>query len=150
MFGRALKFAPLIQRTVTRSTQTKLFSSIRFAASHEYVKMDGDIGTVGISKHACDALGDVVFVELPNVGDSFEAGESFGAVESVKAASDVYMPIKGEIVEVNNALEGSPEQVNESPVESGWFVRIKVDETGKSQYQELMDEVAYEKHTEDD
>ncbi|MBC7001556.1 glycine cleavage system protein GcvH [Photobacterium sp. BZF1] len=102
-------------------------NTLKFAESHEWVRDNGD-GTItmGISDHAQGLLGDVVFVDLPEVGDSTEAGESFSLVESVKAASDIYAPITGEIVEVNEELEDSPELVNEEPYEGGWIAKIKV------------------------
>lgn len=109
--------------------------NLKFAESHEWVRDNGD-GTVtmGISDHAQGLLGDVVFVDLPEVGDSTEAGESFSLVESVKAASDIYAPVTGEIVEINEELEDSPELINEEPYEGGWIAKIKVadvEELGK-------------------
>ncbi|MGF1734270.1 glycine cleavage system protein GcvH [Photobacterium lutimaris] len=102
-------------------------NTLKFAESHEWVRDNGD-GTItmGISNHAQGLLGDVVFVDLPEVGDSTEAGESFSLVESVKAASDIYAPVTGEIVEINEELEDSPELVNEEPYEGGWIAKIKV------------------------
>lgn len=117
--------------------------STYYAESHEYVKVEGDIGTVGITAHAADALGDIVFVDLPDVGSEFEQTDSFGTVESVKAASDVYSPIDGEVVEVNEVLEDEPETVNDSPMEHGWFMKIKMSDS--SQLEGLMDDAAYEK-----
>ena len=98
----------------------------KFAKSHEYVKVDGEIGTIGITSHAADALGDIVYVELPEVGDEVTSGESFGSVESVKAASDVYSPVSGEVVEVNSDLEGNPGEINKSAMDGGWFMKVKV------------------------
>ncbi|MGF1729388.1 glycine cleavage system protein H [Photobacterium proteolyticum] len=102
-------------------------NTLKFAESHEWVRDNGD-GTItmGISNHAQGLLGDVVFVDLPEVGDSTEAGESFSLVESVKAASDIYAPVTGEIVEINEELEDSPELINEEPYEGGWIAKIKV------------------------
>ncbi|MCW8329273.1 glycine cleavage system protein GcvH [Photobacterium sp. SDRW27] len=102
-------------------------NTLKFAESHEWVRDNGD-GTItmGISEHAQGLLGDVVFVDLPEVGDSTEAGESFSLVESVKAASDIYAPVTGEIVEINEELEDSPELINEEPYEGGWIAKIKV------------------------
>lgn len=102
--------------------------NLKFAESHEWVRDNGD-GTVtmGISDHAQGLLGDVVFVDLPEVGDSTEVGESFSLVESVKAASDIYAPVTGEIVEINEELEDSPELINEEPYEGGWIAKIKVE-----------------------
>ncbi|KLV03423.1 glycine cleavage system protein H [Photobacterium aquae] len=102
-------------------------NTLKFTDSHEWVRDNGD-GTItmGISAHAQGLLGDVVFVDLPEVGDATEAGESFSLVESVKAASDIYAPVTGEIIEINEELEESPELVNEEPYEGGWIARIKV------------------------
>ncbi|MFD2177650.1 glycine cleavage system protein GcvH [Veronia pacifica] len=102
-------------------------ATLKFTASHEWVKDNGDgTVTVGISDHAQQLLGDVVFVDLPEVGAEVETGESFSLVESVKAASDIYGPVNGEIVEVNEELEDSPELVNEAPYEGGWLAKIKL------------------------
>jgi len=101
---------------------------------------------VGITDHAAEALGDVVYVDLPEEGDSFDAGESFGSVESVKAASDVYLPVSGEVMESNDALGDEPGLVNTSPFEEGWFVKIKI--TDDTVLDTLMDEAAYKAHCE--
>lgn len=103
--------------------------SLRYVSTHEWVSdvQDGVV-TVGISDFAQDQLGDVVFVELPEVGARFGAGDPVAVVESVKTASDIYAPLAGEVVEVNQALEGSPERINESPYEQGWLFRLKVDD----------------------
>jgi glycine cleavage system H protein len=89
---------------------------LQYTKSHEWVRIEGDTATIGITDHAQDELGDVVFVELPEEGDTFDAGESFGTVESVKAVSDLYAPVGGEVVEVNSALENAPENINEDPL----------------------------------
>jgi glycine cleavage system H protein len=103
-----------------------------YAASHEWARqLDDDIVEVGISDYAQEALGDVVYVELPEVGSEVSAGEECCAVESVKAASDIYAPVSGEIVEVNQDLDGEPELLNESPYESGWMFRIKASDLGE-------------------
>lgn len=99
---------------------------LQYTKSHEWVRTEGETATVGITDHAQEELGDVVFVELPSPGDSFEAGESFGTVESVKAVSDIYAPVAGEVVEANTALEDSPEKINEDPYGEGWIVKLKV------------------------
>ncbi len=117
-------------------------------SAHEYVKVEGTVGVCGITDYAQSALGDIVFVELPSVGDEFEAGDSFGSVESVKAASDVYAPVSGTIIEVNEALEDSPELVNSSAEDDAWFVKIEMNDT--SEVNELMDETAYEEHCENE
>jgi glycine cleavage system H protein len=98
---------------------------LRYTKSHEWVRTEDDTATVGITDHAQEELGDVVFVELPSVGDTFEAGDTFGTVESVKAVSDIYAPVSGEVVEVNTALEDSPEKINEDPFGEGWIVKLK-------------------------
>ena len=105
------------RRRITANTQ-KFFSTY-YLESHEYIKVDGDQATVGITDFAQNALGDVVYVELPEVGESFEAGDSFGSVESVKAASDVYLPVEGEIVEVNEMLDDNPGLLNEDCMGDG-------------------------------
>ena len=98
---------------------------LQYTKSHEWVRIEGDTATVGITDHAQDELGDVVFVELPEEGDTFDAGESFGTVESVKAVSDLYAPVGGEVVEVNSALEDAPENINEDPYGEGWIVKLR-------------------------
>jgi glycine cleavage system H protein len=103
------------------------------------------VATVGITDYAANALGDIVFVDLPEVGDEVEKGEAFGAVESVKAASDVYAPISGEVVEINGALEDTPDLVNSSALEDGWFIKVKMSDAGE--VDALMDEAAYAEHT---
>ncbi|WP_432474446.1 glycine cleavage system protein GcvH [Amphritea sp. HPY] len=117
-------------------------SNYRFAPSHEWVLDNGD-GTVtmGVSDHAQELLGDVVFVELPEVGREVEAGEEFSLVESVKAASDIYSPVSGEIVAINEALEDEPETVNSEPFDGGWIVKIKL--TDAAELDKLLDADAY-------
>ncbi len=99
---------------------------IKYSEDHEWIKMDGDVGTVGITDYAQKALGDVVFVELPPAGDSFAKGDEVAVVESVKAASEIYAPVTGEIVEINGTLEDAPETVNSSPMDNAWFFKIKL------------------------
>ncbi len=115
---------------------------MRYTKDHEWVSLDGDIATVGISQHAAEALGDVVFVEVPEVGKAVTKGDSFAVVESVKAASDVYAPVSGEVVEANDALSTAPETVNADPQGSGWFAKIKVSDA--SAIDALMDQAAYD------
>ena len=117
---------------------------MRFTKDHEWVKVDGDVATVGISKHAADALGDVVFVETPDTGKTVNQGDSFAVVESVKAASDVYAPVSGEVVEGNAALASAPETVNADPEGEGWFAKIRVSDA--SQLDALMDRAAYDQY----
>ncbi len=114
----------------------------KFAPSHEWVKDNGDgTVTVGISHHAQELLGDVVFVELPEVGDDASAAQGLSLVESVKAASDVYAPVSGEIIAVNEALEDNPELINESPFGDGWIAKIKLSDP--AQLNDLLDSTAY-------
>ncbi len=115
---------------------------MKFTKDHEWVSLDGEIATVGISKHAADALGDVVFVEVPEVGKTVAKGASFAVVESVKAASDVYAPVSGEVIEANDALSTAPETVNADPEGEGWFAKIKVSDA--SELDALMDQAAYD------
>ncbi len=101
---------------------------LRYLDSHEYLRLDGDIATVGLSAFAVDELGDIVFVELPSEGDEVEFEQSMGAVESVKAASDLYSPVTGTVIDVNGALEEQPELLNEDPYgEDGWLIKVRVD-----------------------
>lgn len=115
----------------------------KFTKTHEWVKVDNGVGTVGITSHAADALGEIVFVDLPSVGKSIKAGSAFGAVESVKAASDLYSPVSGEVVEVNKSLSDSPNTVNDSPLADGWIMKVKL--TNNSEVDALLDEAAYSK-----
>lgn len=115
---------------------------MRFTKDHEWVSLDGDVATVGITAYAAEQLGDVVFVETPDVGKSVKTGEGLAVVESVKAASDVYAPLSGEVVEANGALGEAPETVNAEPEASGWFAKIKV--ADKAEYEGLMDRAAYD------
>lgn len=119
--------------------------SVKYQKSHEWARKDGDLVVVGISDYAQDSLGDVVFVELPEVGATLKQGESFGVVESVKSASDLFMPVGGEIAEVNGGLSDTPETVNESPFGDGWMVKIKP--TDVSEYDSLMSAADYEEYT---
>jgi glycine cleavage system H protein len=121
-------------------------SEVRYSKDHEWVKVDGDTATVGITHYAQEQLGDVVFVELPEVGKKVEQGKELATVESVKAASEVYAPISGEVVEVNSALTDAPATVNEEAQGKGWFAKLKI--ADKSQFTALMDEAAYNKFVE--
>ncbi|WP_395016291.1 glycine cleavage system protein GcvH [Dongia sp.] len=115
--------------------------AIRYTKEHEWVLVDGDTATVGISPYAQEQLGDVVFVELPEVGKKIEKGKEMAVVESVKAASEVYAPISGEVAEVNNALTDAPATVNEDALGKGWFAKIRL--ANKAELDGLMDEAAY-------
>jgi len=99
---------------------------LKYATSHEWVRLEGDIAIVGITDHAQEALGDLVFVELPDLGDTVNAGDEAGVVESVKAASDIYAPVSGEVIEINPALEDTPELINTDPYGEGWMYKICV------------------------
>ncbi|MDP2356310.1 MAG: glycine cleavage system protein GcvH [Beijerinckiaceae bacterium] len=116
-------------------------STIRYTKDHEYISVDGDVAIVGITDYAQAQLGDVVFVELPTMGKSFKKGEQAAVVESVKAASEVYAPVSGEVVEINSELEGAPALVNEDSVGKGWFVKLRI--TDQGELGALMDEAAY-------
>lgn len=116
--------------------------SIKYTPDHEWVDTTDGIATVGITVHAQDALGDVVFVDLPEVGKSFAAKEVAGVVESVKAAADVYAPVSGEIVEVNEALRDDPSLANSDPLKTGWFFKVKL--SNPSEIDALMDTTAYD------
>lgn len=118
---------------------------LKYSEEHEWVRLDSDVATIGITAYAQDSLGAIVFVELPPVGRTLAAGEGFGVVESVKAVSDVYAPVPGEITEVNSALESAPEQINESPYADGWMIRIRVSDTGA--LDKLMSAAEYEAFT---
>ena len=105
----------------------------KYAKSHEWLKLESDgTATVGITDHAQASLGDITFVQLPKVGAALKAGESFGVVESVKAASDLYLPVAGTVVAVNTALDGAPETVNQSPYDNGWMIKLKVANPGEA------------------
>lgn len=101
-------------------------ADLKYTKDHEWARIDGDIATFGITDHAQEALGDIVFVELPEVGRTIDAGEAYAVVESVKAVSDVYAPVAGEVIEVNEALEGEPEKVNNDAYGAGWIVKVKI------------------------
>ena len=113
----------------------------KFSKEHEWLEIDGDVATVGITDHAQQALGDIVYVELPEIGKKLSKDGDAAVVESVKAASDVYAPVDGEVVEANEELDANPALVNESPENDGWFFKIKLSDA--SQLDDLMDEAAY-------
>ena len=116
--------------------------SIRYTNEHEWVRLEGDVGTIGITSYAQEQLGDVVFVEVPAAGRKVAKGESVAVVESVKAASDIYAPVTGEVVEANAALADSPGDVNAEPTGKGWFFKIRLSD--KAELDGLMDEAAYD------
>lgn len=116
-------------------------ADVRYTNEHEWIRVEGDVGTVGISNYAQEQLGDVVFVDVPQAGRKIAKGESVAVVESVKAASDIYAPASGEVIEANAALADSPGDVNAEPMGKGWFFKLKL--ANKSELDGLMDEKAY-------
>jgi glycine cleavage system H protein len=114
---------------------------MRYTKEHEWISLDGDVATIGITNHAQEQLGDVVFVELPAIGKKLDKGGDAAVVESVKAASEVYAPVSGEVTEVNKALEGEPAMVNRDPEGSAWFLKVRLKD--KSELDGLMDAAAY-------
>ncbi|MFT3777861.1 MAG: glycine cleavage system protein GcvH [Ottowia sp.] len=119
--------------------------TIKYTEDHEWVQVEGDVATVGITGHAQDALGDVVFVDLPEVGKTYAQKDVAGVVESVKAAADVYMPVSGEVTEVNEALRADPALANSDPMGAGWFFRVRL--SAPDEVAALMDEAAYKAFT---
>ncbi len=115
--------------------------NLKYSKEHEWMAVEGDTVTVGITDYAQGELGDVVFVELPGVGDTFEIQDAFGTIEAVKAVSDLYCPVTGEVVEINESLEDAPETVNSDPYGKGWMIKIKVDNI--AQLDDLLDADAY-------
>ena len=143
------RFPPQVQMSQMRSnsaiyTSARLFATKKFTSDHEWVQLNetGDVATVGITDYAQQALGDVVFVEVPPVGKKVSIKDSIGAVESVKAASDVYAPVSGEIVDSNSQLESEPSLINSGPELDGWIAKIKL--ANKSEVDSLMDSKAYQ------
>lgn len=122
-------------------------SNVRYQDSHEWARKEADVYVVGISDYAQDSLGDVVFVEFPELGKSLAKGENFGVVESVKAASDIFMPLSGEIVQVNTLLKDNPEKINQDPFGEGWLVKIKP--TKPDEFDSLMTASGYEEFVKD-
>jgi glycine cleavage system H protein len=122
----------------------KFPDDLRYSQDHEWARKDGDVFTVGISDFAQDQLGDVVFVELPEPGGTFDKGQEFGTVESVKAVSELFMPVAGQVVAVNTGLEDGPERVNNDPYGQGWMIQVKPSDPGD--FDELMNREAYMAH----
>lgn len=120
----------------------KILEGLRYSESHEYVKIEGDCAVVGITDFAQEQLGNVVYVDVPKVGDEVTAGETFGAVESTKAASDLVCPVSGEVVEVNEALEDEPELVNKDAFGEGWIIKVKL--ANPEEVEQLLDAKGYE------
>ena len=121
--------------------------NLRYSKEDEWVKLDGDVATIGITDYAQDSLSDIVYLELPEVGASFGAGDIFGVVESVKAASDLFSPVSGEVVEINDGLVDTPEAVNEDPYEAAWMIKVKL--ADPSEVDGLMDAAAYAAYCEE-
>ena len=116
-------------------------ADLKYSSSHEWVRLQGDVATCGISHHAQDALGDVVFVDMPEVGDEVTKGEGAAEIESVKAVSDIYAPVSGEVVEVNEAIDDAPETVNSDPYGEGWLFKVRI--TAPGEVDALLDATAY-------
>jgi glycine cleavage system H protein len=117
-------------------------TDLQYTRDHEWVRLDGDVATVGITQYAADQLGDIVFVELPDVGRALEAAKAFGVVESVKAVSDLYAPLGGEVIATNDALAGGPELVNSDPYGEGWMIKVRV--APDAEPPDLLDPTAYD------
>lgn len=125
----------------------KFPDNLKYTKNDEWIKVEGEIGIIGITDYAQDSLSDIVFVELPEVGDHFSKGEPFGSVESVKAASDVYVPVSGHVIEINENLTKMPELINKEPYEGAWMIKISIDDL--SELDDLMDAKAYEAYCEE-
>ncbi len=123
-------------------------SELKYLSTHEWVLVEGDVATIGISDHAQAALGDLVYVELPEEGSSVAAGDSVAVVESVKAASDTYAPVSGEVVEINEELDGSPDRINDDPYGDGWMYKVKMEDPGE--VDDLLDAESYQESIEDE
>jgi glycine cleavage system H protein len=117
--------------------------NLKYTKDHEWIRVDGDTGTVGITDYAQGELGDVVFVELPAVGKTLKAHDTFGTIEAVKAVSDLYSPVSGSVVEINTALEKTPELVNKDPYNAGWMIKIKI--SHPAELNDLLDAAGYKK-----
>ncbi|KAG3099867.1 hypothetical protein PI124_g9869 [Phytophthora idaei] len=147
--ARALKSAtPAAWRATSQRPAGLAFFSTKYTSQHEYVTLNGEEGTIGITDFAQNSLGDVVYVDLPSVGDKFAKGDAFGAVESVKAASDVYTPAAGTVTAVNEDLAESPNLVNDEAMTGGWFIKLELDDV--SDLDDLLDEAAYKAHCENE
>ncbi len=119
-------------------------NNLKYTEDHEWVKLDGDIATIGITDYAQGELGDVVFLELPEVDEEFGQGDTMGSIEAVKTVADVYAPISGKVIEINEKLDDAPETVNQDPYGEGWFVKVQVSD--KTELDGLMDAEAYGQH----
>lgn len=126
---------------MSTNKEIKYLDDRKYVESHEWVKMEGDLAVIGITDYAQDALGDIVFVELPLVGTQFEQGKAFGVVESVKAASDVFVPISGAVESINEKLTDSPDLVNKEPFDAGWLLKVRP--TNPAEFANLLDAATY-------
>ncbi|XP_065853764.1 glycine cleavage system H protein 2, mitochondrial [Euphorbia lathyris] len=144
----ASKAASYLRISVFHRGFSSVIKDLKYAETHEWVKVDGNSATVGITDHAQDHLGDVVYVELPEIGASVKQGDGFGAVESVKATSDINSPVSGTVVEVNEELNSSPGLVNSSPYEKGWIIKVEVSDDGE--LKNLKDSAEYSKFCEEE
>ncbi|XP_057420156.1 glycine cleavage system H protein 2, mitochondrial [Lotus japonicus] len=144
----ASRAASYLRISVFNRAFSSVVKDLKYADSHEWVKVDGNSATVGITDHAQDHLGDVVYVELPEVGTEVTQGGGFGAVESVKATSDINSPVSGKVVEVNEELNSSPAKVNSSPYEDGWIIKVELSDS--SELSNLMDSEQYSKFCEEE
>ncbi len=121
---------------------------LKYSKEHEWAKIEGDVATIGITDYAQDSLGDIVFLELPDVGSELESGDTFGVVESVKAVSDLFAPLSGKVIEANTALVDAPEGINADPYDTGWMIKIEI--ANPSEIDDLLDAAAYEKLIEEE
>jgi len=137
-------FAAIKSQIFKKIYHMKILDTLKYTPNHEWLQLEGDEALVGVTDFAQSQLGDIVFVEVETVGEILEKGESFGTIEAVKTVEDIYLPVSGEILEFNEALNANPELINKEPYEGGWVVRIKV--TNPSEVASLLDAVAYEKH----
>lgn len=130
----------------TMEERIMLLENVKYTQEHEWVLLEDDIATIGISSHAIEELGDIVFIELPKVGSEFSQMDEIGTVESVKTVSSLYIPLSGSIVEVNETLQDAPETVNEAPYGNGWLIKVKIDD--RAEYDDLMTSEEYEAYLE--
>jgi len=138
-------FSLITHHSSLRSIMSNIPENLHYSKDHEWVRVEGDTGIIGITDHAQHQLGDVVYVELPKVGDSFEAHEVFGSVESVKAVSELYCPVSGQVTEVNESLQDDPEKVNTDSYEGAWMIRLRLKAAGE--VDKLMNAAEYEDYT---
>ena len=127
---------------------SKTPAELKYAASHEWVRVEGDVAVVGITDHAQEALGDLVYVELPEVGDAVSAGDEAGVVESVKAASDIYAPVSGKVIAINDALADAPETINSDPYHDGWMYKVRMSDP--AELEDLLSAADYDAQVEEE